>query len=139
MSTFDLPELPGLATTADPRSLALQTGVLDLRQCIVGAGIDELVQHHRRALALVRERGVPIRPADPEAFPSLMRHSAEETRARFINELPTSIFRMLWRAWTNRSPEHRPIAEQPAAEGVLRRLQALVEGSGSLPGPPHPF
>lgn len=139
LSTFDLPGRPGLATVSTVQALSLPTAELDLRQCFEGASLRDLADRHRSALEVVRRRGVPIRPADPAEFESLSQQSVAESRERFLTHFPFSVFGLLWRVASKRSPEIGPIDEQEPGRRTLDALERIASGAGAHPGPPRPF
>jgi hypothetical protein len=139
VSTFDVPGKPGLATVGNVMALSFPTAELDLRQGFDGAPFDQLARRHEEALQVARERGIPIRPADPAEFESLSQQSLSEMRERFVRGLPFSILGVVWRSTTKRSPHLGPINEQPVAQRVLDELQELAAGSRAHPGPPRTF
>lgn len=114
----------GLTTGADRRGATLPGGPWVLRQVFPGAGAEELLAHHRDAMAWLRGRGLGFRAVTPTAFAGEFRRAIARQREIFLANPVGSALVALWRSASGRVPHIGPLARQRVAEGQVRRLLA---------------
>jgi hypothetical protein len=111
-----------LLSAEHPGASALPAAPGVIRQVFAGASVEALFERHREALAFLRRRGVAVEPAVAEELPERLRRAALEQRRAFYRRPLRATLVVLWRSLTRRSPERRPMTEQPDALEEISRL-----------------
>jgi hypothetical protein len=122
------PDESGLTTGMDLSAGGLPLPPGCFFQLFPGAAVEELVAHHREAVAYLRERGLPARRPDPAAFEEKLRASFRRQRRTFVRTRLRNTLLALWRAVTKRTPHRGSLARQP---GVPAQIEELRQGGAS--------
>ncbi len=117
------PQTLGLTSGVAPGGASLPTPRGSFVQILVGFQPANLHKQHLEGLAyLAKYRLVPQKLSLAEV-PEHFRTSIARQRATFLRNLPWHTVQMLFRTMTSRSPNKRPLAQQPLALEILRNLR----------------
>jgi hypothetical protein len=118
-------ERGGLSTSPNPATTTLPASPGALRQVLTGAPAAELLDAHRRALALLAGRGLRAARITPEGLPDAVRGSIRRQRRAVLANPLRAVLVALWRGATGTTPHRGPLEAQPIAR---RTIEGLLTG-----------
>lgn len=106
----------GLTSVVDPAAVVLPAPTSVLRQVLVGAAPERLLEAHREAMAYLAGAGLSWKPVSAASFEHDFTQAMVAQRRFFIHSPVRHVAVALWRSVTRRSPHLGPIAQQQGAQ-----------------------
>lgn len=116
----------GLTSVVDPAAVVLPVPPWVLRQVIVGATANRLLEAHREAMAYIAGADKAWKTVSAASFEHDFSEAMTAQRRFFISSPVSHVVVSLWRSVTRRSPHIGPISGQPRA-GRFLGLDALTD------------
>jgi hypothetical protein len=133
VTAFQAPRA-GLTSSPETGSGVLPLGSDEFLQVLPGATAAALLEHHRRALALLTGAGLqPVAPSE-HAIRGLLKESLRRRRQSFLRNEWLHTLIALHRTVTKSTPYARALADQP---GIAARIKLLASARPRNPKSPR--
>jgi len=112
----------GLTTGPNPQGAAFPTTSGSFRQVFPGAGVKELFEKHRQALAFLKMRKIECKNVSQSSFSEDYKKSFARMRKGFLKNPLSFASVVLWRAITKKTPHIGLIQMQPGTKKQIDQL-----------------